>query len=86
MEINDLKKKQIVAKDGHFMPIVFADLPATACAAAVMKLGNEISNKVKTNKFLQPHQIRKNNMFFTPIIGETLDKNELILSTNDITF
>ena len=85
MEINDLKKKQIVTKDGHFMPLVFADLPATACAAAVMKLGNEVANQIKTDKFSQPKQIC-NRMFFLPIIGETIDMNELILSTNDITF
>lgn len=85
MEINDLKKKQIVTKDGHFMPLVFADLPAFAGAVAVRKLGVEVVHQIKTDKFSQPKQIC-NRMFFLPIIGETIDMNELILSTNDITF
>lgn len=84
MDILDLRKKQIVTKDGHFMPIIFADIPASACAAAVMKLGQEIDTKIKDNKFSLPQKCNRSP--YVRICEETMDIEKLSLSIVDITF
>ena len=84
MDILDLRKKQIVTKDGHFMPIIFADLPAAACGAGVMKLCQEIGKQVKDNKFSIPQMRHKNS--YTYISEETMDVEKLSLSIVDIAY
>lgn len=84
MDILDLRKKQIVTKDGHFMPIVFADLPAAACGAGVMKLCHEIGKQIKDNKFSLPQKSYRNP--YVHICEETMDMEKLSLSIVDITF
>ena len=84
MEFNELKKKQIVTRDGHFMPIVFADLPAAACGAGVMKLCQEIGTKIKDNKFSLPQKCYKSP--YVHICENTMDIEKLSLSIVDITF
>lgn len=84
MDILNLRKTEIVTKDGHFLPIVFSDLPAAACGAAVMKLSYEIGKQFKDNKFSIPQKCYKNP--YRHICEETMDLETLSLSIVDITF
>lgn len=84
MKISELKETKIVTNDYHFMPLIFADLPASACAAGAMKLFSEIGKQVKDNKFSIPKIYQKD--FYTNICKKTIDIEKLSLSIVDITY
>lgn len=87
MEINNLKKKQIVTKDGHFSQKVFIEAVALAGGGALIgKFSDEVVIKLNQNKFSESQLMYVNRTLFRPISIETMDRNELIMSTNDITF
>lgn len=87
MKIDDLKKKQVVTKDGHFMPIVFVDLsiPTAAVAAGCTYAGKEINRKINATNFPLP-QIGCNLSPYTSISTEKASLRALALSVDDITY
>lgn len=86
MEINELKKKQIVAKDGHFSQRVVIEAAFLVGGGSLIgKISDEVVIKLNRNNFSQSQLLYVDNTLFTNC-RETMDRNELILSTNDITF
>ncbi len=61
---------QIVEKEGPFMPVIFADLPATLCAGIVAKAAHELSEKIDDGgkKFAKIEEKLMGN-FIQPILS-----------------
>lgn len=87
MELEELKKKQVVSGNGHFMPLVFSDIVISAKCITVgaVLAGREISKQIKDNKFSIP-QVFRDLSAYTPVSAETEDIERLSLSLDDIMY
>ncbi|MBE6253935.1 MAG: hypothetical protein E7105_00220 [Prevotella sp.] len=57
MNLDFIKQQRAIEKDGAFMPIVFADLPAMICTGACYTGVKEVSNKIKNSIVPQPEDL-----------------------------
>ena len=82
MNIKKLQETRIVAKDGHFLPLVFADMtiPAAFMAAGAKSLQTEWDNRKK--KFSPVPRL----IPYHPVSSCVDDREIIINSTDDIRF
>lgn len=87
MKLDDLKKKQIVTGDGHFMPVVFVDMsiPTAMIGAGATLAARELNKQLKDNIITLPKSAG-NNLPYKSICAETADMKILALSIDDIAF
>ena len=87
MELNLIKRQQIVEKEGAFMPIVFLDLPAMFCTAALYKGSQQVAqnwneNRKKIVKSFQP--LYKTSKVLTPLPATPQRLDAMCSSISDI--
>lgn len=87
MEINELRKKQIVTKDGHFMPLIFVDMsiPSAMIGAGATLAARELNKQLKNIVMPVPKSL-VGNLPYVSICAESADMNTLALSIDDVTF
>ena len=89
MDIEELRKTQVVTKDGHFMPLVFVDMsvPTAAIGAMCTYAGRSIDQKVKENKNkMSVHFSKAKGFAFTPISNKPQELSQLALSIDDVIY
>lgn len=87
MNIDDLKKRMVVTRDGHFMPLVFVDMsiPTAAVGAGCATLSKELAKQIKKSVYVSP-KVYGHKFPYVSICAETADVNSLALSIDDVTF
>lgn len=87
MEIKELKKKQIVTKDGHFMPMIFVDMsiPSAMIGAGATLAAKELNKQLKNTVMPEPQSLVANLPYVSISAGST-DMNALALSIDDVAF
>lgn len=87
MDIKVLKEKQIVNRDGHFIPLVFVDMsiPTALVGGACMCAGKTINQSLNENKFSLPESFVK-IFSYTPICAVPADLSVLKVSLDDIKY
>lgn len=88
MDIKDLTKKQIIHKDGAFMPLVFVDmaLPAAYVGAAAMAAKPQVNSKIdqKKREWIEGVELEVSYAGFCSISNDCEAKNSLLGSIDDI--
>lgn len=88
MDIKDLTKKQIIHKDGAFMPLVFVDmaLPAAYVGVAAMAAKPQVNSKIdqKKREWIEGVELEVSYAGFCSISNDREAKNSLLGSIDDI--
>lgn len=84
MNLKKLNERRLITSEDHFMPVIFADLPALLCGALVGKTADKLSEK--TNNAIGHHPTCHESVFFTAMINNPYITRLLLNSIDDITY
>lgn len=84
MNFEDLKKKHLVVRDEHFMPVVFVDMGAMLCGVLVGTTANKIGQKIDNSVGVVP--VCRGMGVYTSIVEDKSVKQLLLVSSDDICY